>query len=190
MKQEVAHLESRFIARNQPSEVSTTDSLTDDQYNNGLDFSTFQVTKDSIHTQLNASIHDFQSYKDHISIKLGSADAEIRRLKKELQVSHELYTDICIGKESLAREEDASLFLERKQSTHYNTDNSNTPVLVAQESFAPKCFKSEPFLPHVNVPSNLRFSHVDHFKTDRKPDIPISRFVLSPSPSRSLSRKL
>jgi prefoldin subunit 5 len=26
-----------------------------------------QVTKDSMHTQLNASIHDFQSYKDHIS---------------------------------------------------------------------------------------------------------------------------
>jgi septal ring factor EnvC (AmiA/AmiB activator) len=78
-----------------------------------------QVTKDSIHTQLNASIHDFQSYKDHISIKLGSADAEIRRLKKELQVSHELYTDICRGKESLAREEDASLFLERKHSLQH-----------------------------------------------------------------------
>jgi hypothetical protein len=239
LKEEVAHLESRMIARNQHSEVSTTDSLTDDQYNYGLDFSTLrkadhvrtadleaqlyskkeeivklrhmlgkteqevfqlqsannklqlqlQVTKDSIHTQLNASIHDFQSYKDHISIKLGSADAEIRRLKKELQVSHELYTDICRGKESLAREEDASLFLERKQSTHYNTDNSHTPVLMTQESFAPKCFKSEPFLPHVNVPSNLRFSQVDQFKFDRKPDIPISRLVHSPSHSRSHSRK-
>jgi hypothetical protein len=44
-----------------------------------------QFTKDSIHTQLNASIHDFQSYIDHISIKLGFADAEIRRLKKKLQ---------------------------------------------------------------------------------------------------------
>jgi len=153
LKEEVAHLESRMIARNQHSEVSTTDSLTDDQYNYGLDFSMLrkadhvrtadleaqlyskkeeivklrhmlgkteqevfqlqsannklqlqqQVTKDSIHTQLNASIHDFQSYKDHISNKLGSADAEIRRLKKELQVSHELYSDICRGKESLAR---------------------------------------------------------------------------------------
>ncbi len=180
LKEEVAHLESRMIARNQHSEESTTDSLTDDQYNYGLDFSTLrkadhvrtadkeaqlyskkeeivklrhmlrkteqtviqlqsannklqlqlQVTKDSIHTQLNASIHDFQSYKDHISIKIGSA--EIRRLKKELQVSHELYTDIFRGKESLAREEDASLFLERKHSIHYNTDNSNTPVFVGQ----------------------------------------------------------
>jgi regulator of replication initiation timing len=39
LKEEVAHLESRMIARNQHSEVSTTDSLTDDQYNYGLDFS-------------------------------------------------------------------------------------------------------------------------------------------------------
>ena len=39
LKEEVAHLESRMIAPNQHSEVSTTDSLTDDQYNYGLDFS-------------------------------------------------------------------------------------------------------------------------------------------------------
>jgi chromosome segregation ATPase len=112
-----------------------------------------QATKDSIHTQLNATIHDFQSYKDHISIKLGSADAEIRRLKKELQVSHELCTDIRRGKESLAREENGSIFLERKQSTYYNTDNSHTPVL-AKESFAPKCFKSEPLLSTSNLISD------------------------------------
>ncbi len=80
-----------------------------------------QVTKDSIHSQLNATINDFQSYKDHISIKIGSADAEIRLLKKELQVGHELYTDMCRGKESLAREEGASLFLELQLiTTHTN----------------------------------------------------------------------
>ena len=239
LKEEVAHQESRMLERNQQSEVSTTDSLSDDQKNYGLDFSTLrkadhvrtadleaqlnskkeeivklrhmlgtteqedfqlqsannklqlnlQATKDSILTQLNAYSHDFQSYKDHISIKLGSADAEIRRLKKKFQVSHELYTDICRGKESLARKEDASIFIERNQSTHYKTDNAHTPVLWAHESFAPKCYKSEPFLPHVNVPSNLRFGQVDHITSDRKPGIPISHFVHSPSPSRSHSRK-
>ncbi len=148
-----------------------------------------QTTKESIQTQLNATIHDFQSFKDNLAVKLGSADAENRRLKKELQVSNELYTDICRGKESLAREEDASLFLERKQFPHYNTDHSHTPVLMAHESFAPKRFKSEPFPPHVSVPSNLRFGHVENIISDRKPDIPITRGVHSPSPFCSQSRK-
>ncbi len=98
--------------------------------------------KNAIQTQLNATIHDFQSYKDNLAVKFGSADAEIRRLKKELQVCHELYTDISRGKESLAREEDTSLFLERKQFSHNNVDDIHTPVLMANESFAPKCFKS------------------------------------------------
>jgi regulator of replication initiation timing len=51
LKEEVAHLESRMIARNQHSEVSTTDSLTDDQYNYGLDFSTQKLIRKADHVR-------------------------------------------------------------------------------------------------------------------------------------------
>jgi hypothetical protein len=32
--------------------------------------------------------------------------------------------------------------------------------LMAHESFAPKCFKSHPFPPHISVPSNRRFGQL------------------------------
>ena len=80
-----------------------------------------QVTKDSIHTQLNASIHDFKSYKDHISIKLGSADAEIRRLKRNYRLVMNYVPISVVVKRVLHAKRTVQFF-----------SNANNPLITTQ----------------------------------------------------------